>query len=186
MSASRDSETEIKLACDGFARIRRKLIALGFRRSKARVFESNELFDTAGSALRGQGCLLRLRRAGRHTILTFKGPAVPGKHKTREELETGVADEARFRAILDRLGYQPGFRYEKYRTEYSDGTGVVTLDETPIGDYLELEGTPEWIDLTAGRLGFSESDYITKSYGKLYLEFCQQRGIVPTHMVFSP
>ena len=59
------------------------------------------------------------------------------------------------------------FRYEKYRTEFRQPrrAGVAMLDETPVGVYLELEGTPHWIDRTARRLGFQESDYITASYG---------------------
>ncbi len=42
------------------------------------------------------------------------------------------------------------------------------LDETPVGVFLELEGPPEWIDRTAGTLGFSEGDYITLSYLELH------------------
>lgn len=82
------------------------------------------------------------------------------------------------------MGYQPVFRYEKYRTEYTDGTGILTLDETPIGCYIELEGDPQWIDETAGKLGYHERDYITKSYGALYRSHCLERQVPPTNMVF--
>jgi hypothetical protein len=34
------------------------------------------------------------------------------------------------------------------------------LDETPAGVFLELEGPSRWIDRTARRLGFAESDYL--------------------------
>ena len=57
--------------------------------------------------------------------------------------------------------------------------------DTPIGYYLELEGSRRWIDKTAARLGFSHDDYITKSYGLLYREHCETRGIKPTHMLFK-
>jgi adenylate cyclase class 2 len=59
------------------------------------------------------------------------------------------------------------------------------LDETPVGVYLELEGTPHWIDLTARRLGFQESDYITASYGRVYLDWCAARGCKPGDMTFG-
>jgi adenylate cyclase class 2 len=88
-------------------------------------------------------------------------------------------------AILARLGFERMFRYEKYRTEFRRGrTGVVTLDETPIGTYLELEGEPTWIDRTARLLGFTEADYITLSYGQLYLDRCARQGSKAGDMVF--
>jgi adenylate cyclase, class 2 len=89
--------------------------------------------------------------------------------------------------ILEQLGYRPSFRYEKYRTEFrrDDEAGVVTLDETPIGNFLELEGGGEWIDQTAQKLGFLPKDYVLESYGRLYLAECERRGVQPSHMVFA-
>jgi len=90
--------------------------------------------------------------------------------------------------ILNEIGYYPIFRYEKFRTEYTKapGTGKVLLDETPIGNYLEIEGSPRWIDRTAKLLGFSCADYITRSYGYLYLAYCRERRTQPTDMIFTP
>ena len=62
---------------------------------------------------------------------------------------------------------------------------VVMLDQTPIGDFLELEGAPRWIDRTARTLGFSSADYITASYGRLYLDYCVENGVEPGNMVFT-
>jgi adenylate cyclase class 2 len=89
------------------------------------------------------------------------------------------------RAILERLGFKAAFRYEKYRAEYTDGKGVATVDETPIGLYLELEGAPSWIDRTARALGFRRADYITASYYGLYREYCERRGEAVGDMVFE-
>ena len=63
--------------------------------------------------------------------------------------------------------------------------GVVTLDETPIGNFFELEGTPDWIDKTATLLGFERGAYVLASYGRLYLDHCAANGLEPTNMVFS-
>jgi adenylate cyclase class 2 len=153
---------------------------------RRRVLESNVVYDTPSGALRASGQLLRLRRTGRHALLTYKGPAEPGRYKSREERETSLADAEELAVILTRLGYRPSFRYEKYRTEYQrpGGAGLVLLDETPIGDFFELEGPPEWIDRTAADLGFSLSDYITETYGSL---FSQERsaGTDPAAMLFG-
>jgi hypothetical protein len=62
----------------------------------------------------------------------------------------------------------------------------VELDETPIGEFLELEGPPSAIDRMAKLLGYSRSDYITKSYLALYLAQCRKKGLVAGDMLFPP
>jgi adenylate cyclase class 2 len=184
--ASGSHETEIKLAVSGVREGRRLLRQAGFRVVKRRLFESNTLFDTARLTLRNARRLLRVRETGGKTKLTFKGTPLISRHKSREELELSIEDARLFAAILDRLGYRPTFRYEKYRTTYGEPgvSGEAVLDETPIGVYLELEGSPRWIDRTARRLGFGEPDYITASYGRLYLDWCRERGVEPKDMLF--
>jgi len=185
--AQTPTETEIKLAVADVRAARKLLRDAGFRISRRRVFESNVVFDTQGLALRQASSLLRVRKAGGETTVTYKGKPVAGKHKSREELELSVSNAGMMGAIFERLGYSPVFRYEKYRTEYrlERGGGVATLDETPVGIYLELEGSPAWIDRMSNRLGFGEQAYITASYARLYLDWCRKNGVQPTNMVFD-
>jgi len=180
-------ETEIKLALSGAAAGRRLLRAAGFHVSKRRLFEANTLFDTARGLLRRRGCLLRVRETANSGLLTYKGAATIGKHKDREELEVELSDPRTLIEMLARLDFNPAFRYEKFRTEYRrpGEAGVATLDETPIGVYLELEGAPAWIDRTARRLGFAESDYSTASYYGLYADHCRRLGLPITDMTWS-
>ncbi len=182
-----DHETEIKLRVDDAGAGRRMLRAAGFRVFKRRVFESNTVFDTPELALRKAGLLLRVRQAGSVRTLTYKGPVTASKHKSREELELEIPDARVMATIIERLGFHPVFRYDKYRTEFKQlrNSGIAVVDETPVGVYLELEGTDAWIDRTARKLNFSESDYITASYAALYLEWCREHGIVPGNMVFE-
>jgi adenylate cyclase class 2 len=180
-------ETEIKLAVRDARGVRRRLLADGFEVLRPRVFEANVVFDTLDQALRRSSRLLRLRQAGRTVTLTYKGVPQSGKHKVREEVEVEVSDLAAMSGILSRLGYRPVFRYEKYRTEFGQPrrAGVVMLDETPVGIFLELEGTPSWIDRTARKLGFEEEAYITASYARLYLEWCAAHRRKPANMTFA-
>jgi adenylate cyclase class 2 len=179
-------ETEIKLAVPDPKSARRLLRAAGFRVSRGRVFEANTVFDTPRQTLRKAANLLRVREAGGIATVTYKGRPIGGRHKSREELELEVAKPAAIVVIFERLGFHPASRYEKYRTEFRQPrhAGVAMLDETPIGTFLELEGTPAWIDRTARRLGFHESDYITASYARLYAEWCRRRRRKPADMVF--
>lgn len=181
-------ETEIKLRVPDAAEARALLEKHRYAVARPRVFESNAIYDTAEHSFRLRGELIRLRRAGNVHTLTLKSPALSGRHKRREELETRVADGAVLEAILERLGLTVAFRYEKYRTEYGRETegGLITVDETPIGTFLELEGPSAWIDTAAAELDFGESDYILSSYGALYFEYCRWHRIEPGFMVFEP
>jgi adenylate cyclase class 2 len=185
-------ETEVKLLVGDPRALRRRLRRLGFRRVRARHFESNYLFDFPDQRLRAARRLLRLRFSGRQRILTFKGvPPHAGEYKTRHEIETSVGDARALREVLEQLGLREGFRYEKYRTIYalhSQRKGLkaphICYDETPIGDYLELEGSEEWIDKVARELGYSRKEYITRGYPSLYFQICLEAGSKPGNMVF--
>ncbi len=180
-------EVEVKIPIADHSAIETRLHNLGFEQSVPRQWESNDLYDTQDQSLRRKEMLLRLRQSGAQSILTWKGPGSPGPHKSRPELETSLGSLDVFAQILEQLGYTRSFRYEKYRTEFKQEnvTGVVTLDETPIGNFMEIEGPPDWIDSTAAQLGFSRHDYILESYGKLYLEHCRKHGLQPGNMVFA-
>ncbi len=187
MSTQAGFETEVKIALPDRAATRRLVENLGFSEATPRSFESNTVYDTGDLYLRQSNMLLRLRQTGERAVITWKGPSVPGPHKSRPEIETSIGSLESFDAILRHLGYVPTFRYEKYRTEFSKAgeAGSIVLDETPIGDYLELEGPGEWIDRTAESLGFSKHDYVLESYGKLYLNYCIQYRLHHSHMVFE-
>jgi adenylate cyclase class 2 len=179
-------ETEIKLAVPGVREAKSLLYRAGFRVYKRRTFEDNLVLDTSARELGNSARLLRVREAAGKTVITYKGRPAASRHKSREELEVEASSRRGAVAIFERLGFSQLFRYQKYRTEYKQPgrSGVATLDETPIGVYLELEGAPVWIDRTATCLGFSERDYITASYGRLYLEWCKRRRRRPRDMVF--
>jgi adenylate cyclase class 2 len=181
-------ETEIKLRLvEGVESARRLLEQHGFLETSPRQLEVDQVYDLPNQELRLSGRLLRLRHSGTLWTLTFKGPPSPGRHKSREEIETTLADCTAFEAILAGLGYERSFRYEKYRTKFgsrASGEGIVTLDETPLGVFLELEGPSYWIDQTAARLGFSGEEFITRSYSTLYQEYLRAHPEAPRNMTF--
>ena len=137
-------EIEIKLAFSDVPTARKLLRAIGFGNFKRRVFEVNTVYDTPKLSLRAASKLLRLRRAGPVATVTYKGRPVASRHKSREELEVRIRDARMMGSILERLGFQASFCYEKYRTEFRQPghRGIATIDETPIGVYVELEGPP--------------------------------------------
>jgi len=184
-------ETEVKIRFAGNASEAYKRIeGLGYSIRIPRTYETDQLFDRADANLRASDRVLRVRREnnshGTRCILTYKGPADRERYKTREEIETEVTDGDHLVLILDRLGYKGGFRYEKYRTTFGadQQPGIITVDETPLGIFLELEGAKEWIDQTATYLGFSASDYVISSYAALWMEYHHEQSNASPDMVF--
>ncbi len=168
----------MKLAMPGAAEAAALLEKAGLHATSPRAFESNALWDYADGRLRANKEVLRIREYRQSTILTFKGAPRDGLHKVREEVEVRVEEAGPLRIIFERLGMSPRYRYEKYRTEYraTSGGGMATVDETPIGVFVELEGAPDWIDETAGLLGKGPSDYILSSYATLWQEHAARVG----------
>ena len=75
--------------------------------------------------------------------------------KIREELETVVGDGDVVLRVLEELGLQVWFRYEKYREEFAHEDVIVAIDETPVGVFVEIEGSEAGIASMAQTLGRS-------------------------------
>ena len=181
-------ETEVKIRFpEGAQAARQRIEGHGYQLVEPRTLEADQLFERGEAELRNSGRLLRLRRTGDRAMVTYKGPMSAGPYKSREEIEFDVSDAGALGRVLDRLEFTPSFRYEKYRTTFAlpGEPGIVTIDETPIGVFLELEGPPEWIDHTATRLGFSRNDYVTASYASLYADYRRMREDAPENMTFD-
>jgi adenylate cyclase, class 2 len=206
-------EIEIKLRVPDVAALRSRLKHLRAREITPRTYESNTLYDTPRHDLRRRGQLIRIRieqpvssfgkirlKENATALLTYKGPSStsstikPGRNskirthfKIKDEAEVAVTGSGELASILRALGLRPTFRYEKFRTTYAL-PGVrglkIELDETPVGTYLELEGPFAAIDRAAHLLGYARNDYMTDTYGSLYLAACRRRGRRPGNMLF--
>jgi len=180
-----NKEIEIKFRVDDLRTLARRLRAAGFRLVTSRTHEHNTLYDLPGRVLRKRGEVLRLRKYGSEWLLTHKARGRVTRHKTRVETETGIAEGAKMEAILRSLGYEPAFRYEKFRGEWSDGKGHVVVDETPIGTFGEIEGRARWIDRTARLLAIEPKSYITQSYVELFFAWKRRTRSRAREMTFQ-
>lgn len=181
-------ETEIKLAIEDAGNTRRALRKLGWRVSRRRSRETNVVFDAPGNTLFAEGKLLRLRRVGSRSLLTAKRPSGrSSRYKVRQEFETEIADPESLEAILATLNFTAAWRYEKFRTEFGKPArpGKILFDETPVGDFLELEGEPAWIDRAAESLGFDRSAYIVDNYRGLFEDYRRRSRARARDMLFG-
>jgi adenylate cyclase class 2 len=182
-------ETEIKFRVKDLAELASRLEKAGFHLDTPRTFESNVLYDTPERSMRARTEILRIRNYGDKCTLTHKrlpdeGPG-EDRHKHRIETETEVSDGSALANVFTSLGLVASFCYEKWRSEWSDGSGHCVVDETPIGNFAELEGDPAWIDRVAGSLGVPQSEYMTLSYGRLFEQWREQHHSSAEHLTFS-
>jgi adenylate cyclase class 2 len=183
-------EIEIKFRIESIPLLMEKLQSLGFHQVSGRTHEMNTLYDQPGGKLKRRGALLRIRQYGDKWTVTYKDRSAVGSghHKIRREIETAVKDGQALTEILGALGFKSAFAYEKFRSEWTESRGEigghVVIDETPIGDFAEIEGPPDWIDSVARDLGIPQNQYITASYAELFLHWKQKTGSETEEMRF--
>jgi len=178
-------EIEIKFPLKDRAELTRKLRDIGAERLYAETFEDNIVLDRRGE-LKTKGALLRVRKFGKYSIATYKGPmSIDGGVKSREEVQTGVESFELAIELFDSLGFKPVFRYQKYREVWRFRGAEVVIDRTPIGDYFEIEGSVDLIREIAGALGMNMDQAVRQTYADLYRIARRTRGDLPEHMVFQ-
>ena len=190
MTKELNLEIEVKLACDDLDRLRNAGFQLTLE--TPRHFEDNWLLDLPDQPLFKQGAALRVRSVNGKGTVTYKGvvkETYESRLKVREEIETAVAEPERLIELFERLGYHRSFRYQKYRTDYHvalDGRELkVVLDETPMGDFIEIEGDESSVLKALDAAGFSANDIIRESYPELQAARCRERGVPLEDLVFK-
>ena len=179
-------EIEVKFPLKDRHELVRKLHDAGGQRLYPETFEDNIVLDRRGES-RTKGALLRVRKFGKYSIATFKGPmSIEGGVKSREEVQTGVESFELAIQLLDALGYKPVFRYQKFREAWRVKDAEVVIDRTPIGEYVEIEGQLEQIRALAAELGMEMEQAIRQTYVDLYRQARRTRADLPNDMVFSP
>lgn len=191
-SAIRNHEIEVKLRLDNVDALTKAGFVLELE--MPRHFEDNWLLDTEEKRLGEKLAVLRVRQTGENGLLTYKEKAASdapvSQFKQRLEIETPLGEPANTLGIFERLGFLPWFRYQKYRTVYratlpSGAQLDVMADETPIGNFIELEGEEESIAEGVKLLGISPEDFVLESYLALQAAACAQQGKPFGDMTFS-
>ncbi len=148
-------ETEIKFCVDDLASLVARLESAGFHLETPRTFESNVLYDTPDRSMRARTEILRIRRYGGKWTLTHKrlpdnGPG-EDRHKHRVETETQVTDGNALAEVFRSLGLVPAFRYEKWRSEWSDGEGhcVIAPQQRLTPPDMHAAGRPSSLIVTS-------------------------------------
>ena len=178
-------EREIKLRFPSAEEAREAVLATGATPLFGRRLQEDALLDTEEEDLRRKRCVLRVRMENGKSRLTYKGPAQQARMHVREELETVVGDGEVLLRVFGALGLHVWFRYEKYREEFSHEDVIVAIDETPVGVFIEIEGSEQGIADMTTALGRAPADYIVDSYRALFLQHREALGLIGPDMVFD-
>ncbi|WP_297480098.1 class IV adenylate cyclase [Thermococcus sp.] len=134
-------------------------------------------FSKTDEALR-----IRVRRFNGHfeAFLTYKGPKIDPRSKTREEIEVSIEDPDAHARILESLGFREVLTVEKVREKYYVERGItLTLDEVEgLGKFVEIEAitddkskVPELVErLREILLELGVTRFERRSYLELLLE----------------
>ena len=118
-------------------------------------------FDFPDGSLERARNLLRLRRSGELSWLTYKGYVADPGAKVREEWEVSVSDFSLARRILEALGLQARLRILKHRIAYRLNRASLAIDRhqeefARIPPLLEIEApSVEDVHAVARLLGFT-------------------------------
>lgn len=185
MSLQTTVEREIKLRFDSVDGAREAVLAAGATPLRCRRLQEDSLLDTEDESLRRRRCVLRIRVENGKSRITFKGPVQASAMKLRDEFETVVGDGVLLLHIFEEVGFHVWFRYEKYREEFTHEDVIVAIDETPVGVFVEIEGSEQGIASMAETLGRAPGDYVLDSYRGLFLRHRDQLGLTGSDMVFD-
>lgn len=128
---------------------------------------------------------LRVRRVGNRVEVTYKGPRIDHKSKTREEIRVGVGSLDDFILILERLGFIQVAKVIKTRKTYRLGENHLHLDYVNgVGFFIEIEATVEREDEVerkcdellskAEELGIPAEGFELRSYLEIILDILKE------------
>lgn len=178
-------EIELKFIHIDPSLLREKLSALGGL-CKGRHLERNVVFDSPERDMKEADKLLRLRTKqwkDRHeTVLTLKLPPkgdMPVDVKIYDERETKVESFDGTYAILEGLGYDGAFRYDKMREEWTLDNVEICLDELSFDTVVELEGERDDIFALADKLSLPRENSSTATYHELHRDYRERENLAP-------
>ena len=145
--------------------------------------EINTFFDRK-KLHRNKNELLRLREAksGKNTeyIVTFKRKKKRDGDglKYQDEFEYTVSCGEKFSQVLENMGYEKVFLFEKKRRSYLLDNCLVEIDEIPqLGFFCEVEGAnSKAIEQVLARIGYSDAKLISIGYGTLIKKYLNKNS----------
>lgn len=165
-------EIEVKVPVKDFKEVKKLLKNLKAKKKCKETLEKNILFENKYIKIKDKDWVFRLRSFGEKNLLTLKTKAKGKKgFKVREEINLYFDDFEKMKKILEKLGFFEAFYYEKYRESYDLSGLEISLDRTPVGNYVELEGEYRKILSFLDKMGVKIEQTLSLSYYQLFRIF---------------
>ncbi|MDY6765087.1 MAG: class IV adenylate cyclase [Halobacteria archaeon] len=171
-------EVEIKVSAD-LNEIKSRLLELGGEHLSTRN-QRDTYYSAPHRDFAETDEAVRIRVDNGDAYLTYKGPKIDSRTKSREEFEVEVNDPREMDSILRSLGFEEFETVSKRREVYSLGEYEILLDDVKgLGEFVEVEREADEDEFDEARegvigiiekLGIDPSESIRKSYLGLLLE----------------
>ncbi len=161
------NEIEVKILNIDVEVVKAKLTELHAKVVKD-VFQTNQYYINPNET---EKVAIRIRKENNKSWVTIKRKLAKKENgvRNREEIEEEISNPVEMEKIFFGLGLQKEKLYEIKRKYYSlNDCSVEIVHMATIPTYLEIEGSKENIYAVAEKLGFSEDDFLKRSFFKTY------------------
>lgn len=136
-------EVEVKAKINDFDEMEDKILKLGGVKTKIE-FQEDMYFNSPIVDFRKTDEALRIRTTktedSENVYITYKGPKINKKAKTRKEVEMAIEDGEKCREILESLGFKSVRNVRKNRQYFKYENFEISLDDVEgLDKYMEIE-----------------------------------------------
>ena len=132
-------EVEVKAKINSFKQMEDKLDKLGAVKSKEE-FQEDIYFASPIVDFGQTDEALRIRTTNNNTFITYKGPKLNDKAKTRKEVEMTIENADKAKDIFEEVGFKAARVVRKNRQYYTYRNFEISLDDVEgLPPYMEIE-----------------------------------------------
>jgi adenylate cyclase class 2 len=152
-------EVEVKARIDSFEEMEKRLKDLGAVKTKDE-FQEDIYFASPIVDFAETDEALRIRTTNNDTFITYKGPKLNEKAKTRKEVEMTIESAAKASDIFTEIGFTPARTVRKSRQYYRYENFEISLDD--------VEGLPPYMEI---EIALNDSEDYTEAQNRIFKLF---------------
>ena len=157
-------EVEVKARIDSFKEMEERLDELGAAKTKTE-FQEDIYFASPIVDFGETDEALRVRTTNNDIFITYKGPKLNEKAKTRKEVEMSIESAEKARDIFEEIGFAPARIVRKNRKYYSYENFEISLDD--------VEGLPPYMEI---EIALNDSEDYSQAQDKIF-ELFERLGV---------
>ena len=136
-------EVEVKAKINSFEEMEERLTEIGAEKTK-KEFQEDIYFNSPVVDFAETDEALRIRTTKEdnktNIFITYKGPKIDSKSKTRKEVEMGIEDSEKCADIFDEIGFRKVRTVRKNRQYFEYKNFEISLDDVEgLEPYMEIE-----------------------------------------------